>query len=105
MKKIYLGFMASIIATIGLAQPTLEVNLPELSNSTTQLRAPNATASQTTMRAHLIIPANEITTIANGTAIISLGFNFEPNNCTGATGNIQFYMENTADITNVKSDL
>ena len=103
MRKIYLGFIASIFATVAVAQPTLEFNVPSVANATTQVRAPNGTSSHTTVRAHLIIPASEITTITNGTAIISLGFNYAADVNLGATGNIQFYMENTTDATNVKS--
>ena len=80
---------ATITAPINIAQ--------------TSLRAPNGTPDHTTLRGVIIIPASELTEIPASTVITKLGLIAATVGGPGpADGNIQFYLQNTADITNLK---
>ncbi len=103
MRKVYLSLLAVFTSVLTMAQPVLFVNVPENAPTTTQLRAPNGLSSHTTLRAHFIIPASELTAIANGTVIDHLGFALADGVTVPAGGTIQIYLENTADVTNLKS--
>jgi hypothetical protein len=103
MKKHILLFLTFGIYFIGQTQ-NVTVLAPANSATTTQVRAPNGLASQTTMRAHFIITAAELTALPNGTPISSLGFTLTTGaTSTAATGNLQIYLENSSDVTNLKS--
>lgn len=104
MKRKLLALLVPILGAFnGYSQPELTVTAPAI-GATTGLRAPNGTAAHTTMRGVIIITAAELATIPSGTPITKLNMLLT----TGATpgpagGNIQFYLENTADVTNLKS--
>jgi Secretion system C-terminal sorting domain len=85
------------------SQTNLSVEAPANTGATTQLRAPNGTAAHTTVRGHIIVTAAEMAGIPSGTVINGLGFLYSAGADVPASGNIQFYMENTADATNLKS--
>jgi len=101
MKKITLLLVAMLGMTSVYSQTT--VGAPANTNSTTTLRAPNGTAAHTTLRGHIIVTAAELAAIPSGTVINGLGFLYNSGVNTAVTGNIQYYMENTSDATNLKS--
>ncbi len=104
MKKKLLTLSLAVLTVFGLnAQVNIVSGIPANNGSTTQLRAPNGSTSHTSFRAHMIIPAAEITTLSNGDAISSIGFSLAIGVDGVADGNIQFYLENTSDATNLKS--
>lgn len=103
MKKHLLLLLIICIYYIGQSQ-TVTVLAPANSSTTTQVRAPNGLTSHTTMRAHLIITAAELTALPSGTPISSIGFTLTTGATpTAATGNIQIYLQNSTDVTNLKS--
>lgn len=86
------------------SQAELVVTAPDQSNATTGARAPNGTTGHTTVRGVIIVTAAELAAIPTGTTITKL--NMILSTATGpsaAGGNIQYYLENTADVTNNKS--
>ncbi len=105
MKKIYLSIMLPLLGTFtAFSQAELTVTAPPATGSTTGLRAPNGTATHTTFRGVIIIPASELTSIPTGTTITKLSMLLSAGATPGpAGGNIQYYLENTADVTNLKS--
>lgn len=93
-------------AFVGYAQAELTVVAPN-GAATTGLRAPNGTTGGTTghatLRGVIIVTAAELAAIPSGTLISKLGFVLSSGATPGpAGGNIQFYLENTADVTNTK---
>ncbi len=102
-KKLLLFFISVLQVALLQGQVNLTVSAPANNGSTTGLRAPNGTSSQTTLRAHLIIPAAELTGIPSGTVIDEIGFLLGTGATGTASGNIEFYLENTTDATNLKS--
>ena len=102
MKKLIILTLVCFTISLSFAQ-TITVGAPANTNATTQLRAPNGLTSHTTMRAHMIIPATDLTGIASGTTFTGLGFLYSAGVTGIASGNIQFYLENTTDATNLKS--
>lgn len=104
MKRKLLTLLVPMLgAFIGYSQPELTVTAPN-GAATTGLRAPNGTTAHTTIRGVIIVTAAELAAIPSGTTITKLNMLM----ATGATpgpagGNIQFYLENTADVTNLKS--
>ena len=104
MKKKLLLFCLSLVQLVGvMGQANLSVSAPQNNGSTTGLRAPNGTAAQTTIRAHFIIPASELTALPNGTVVTTVGYLLSAGAVGTPAGNIQFYLENTVDATNLKS--
>lgn len=104
MKRKLLILIAPLIgAFMGYAQAELTVTAPTATSST-GLRAPNGTTAHTTLRGVIIIPASELTAIPVGTPITKLSLLMNSGATPGpAGGTIQFYLENTADVTNLKS--
>ncbi len=104
MMKNLLMIMALLLAAVsGFAQAELTITAPT-GASTTGLRAPNGTTAHTTMRGVIIVTAAELSAIPVGTPLTKLGFVLSAGATPGpAAGNIQFYLENTADVTNLKS--
>lgn len=105
MKKFYLSIMIPLLGTFtAFSQAELTVTAPPAIGSTTGLRAPNGTAAHTTFRGVIIIPASELTSIPSGTTITKMSMLLSSGATPGpAGGNIQYYLENTADVTNLKS--
>ncbi len=104
MKKILSFAFIVMTLSFGFAQ-TITVGAPANNGGTTTLRAPNGTAAHTTLRAHIIITAAEMAAIPSGTAFSGLGFLYNAGVNVPAGGNIQFYLENTSDVTNLKSNV
>jgi len=104
MKRKLLTLSLAIFTALGSqAQVNISTGSPANNGATTQLRAPNGFADHTTLRAHMIIPAAEVNTLVNGDVVTSIGFTLQAGVAGNATGNIQFYLENTSDVTNLKS--
>jgi hypothetical protein len=103
MRKITL-LLGSILSISTLfSQVNLTVPAPVSNGGTSTLRAPNGTAAHTTFRGHLIIPASELTGIPVGTSLNGLGFSLSTAPDVAATGTMKFYLQNTTDVTNLKS--
>lgn len=104
MKKflLSLGLTASALSASG--QVTLAKYLPETAPTTSQTRAPNGTTNHTTLRAHFIIPASEVTGIPAGIQFSKVGFVLSAGASVPFSGNIRLYLENTSDATNQKSN-
>ena len=104
MKRKLLVLMIPVLgAFFGHSQAELTIVAPA-GASTTGLRAPNGTAAHTTMRGVIIVTAAELAAIPGGTTLTKLGFVLTAGSTPGpAGGNIQMYLENTADVTNLKS--
>lgn len=101
--KVLFLFVNLLVSVVSTAQATLFVPSPLNNGSTTGVRAPNGTAAQTTLRAHFIIPATELTGVSSGTIITDIGFTAAVGSNVAATGNLEFYVENTSDVINNKS--
>ena len=96
--------MVSVMAAFsGYSQAEITVTAPSVTGATTQVRAPNGLTSQTTLRGVIIIPASELTAIPSGTTITKLSLILSAAGTGSAGGTIQYYLENTADVTNLKS--
>lgn len=104
MKTKLLALIVPVLgAFFGYTQAELTVTAPAATSST-GLRAPNGTTAHTTLRGVIIIPASELTGIPVGTAITKLSLIMNAGATPGpAGGTIQFYLENTPDVTNLKS--
>lgn len=85
------------------AQPEITVTAPSANGATSGLRAPNGTTTHTTFRGVIIIPASELTAIPSGTTITKLSLLISTAGSAPAGGTMQYYLENTADVTNLKS--
>lgn len=103
MKKITLFLIVFLGVFTAQSQPNSIVGAPANTNGTTAQRAPNGTSAHTTLRAHIIITAAEMASIPSGTVFNGLGFLYAAAANVPATGNIQFYLENTTDVVNNKS--
>ncbi|RYM33522.1 T9SS type A sorting domain-containing protein [Brumimicrobium glaciale] len=85
------------------SQTELVVTAPS-ATATTGLRAPNGTSAHTTVRGVIIVTAAELAAIPTGTTITKLNMLMAAGVSPGpAGGNIEFYLENTPDVTNLKS--
>jgi hypothetical protein len=104
MKKLLLLLLVPLWSTfITFSQTELTVTAPNDNGSTTGLRGPNGTTVHTILRGVIIVPASELTNIPPSTLITKLGFLLATAGGPGpAGGNIQFYLENTTDVTNLK---
>lgn len=104
MTKKLLTLLTLILGLImGYSQAELTTTAPS-ANSTTGLRAPNGTTAHTTVRGVIIVTAAELAEIPNGTTISKLGFILSSAAIPGPSGgNIQMYLQNTTDVTNLKS--
>ncbi|MDG1330838.1 MAG: T9SS type A sorting domain-containing protein [Crocinitomicaceae bacterium] len=104
MKTTLLSLISSAVISFGgFSQAELTITAPTANTSTT-LRAPNGTTAHTTVRGVIIIPASELASIPPGTTITKLSMLMNAGATPGpAGGNIQFYLENTGDVTNLKS--
>jgi hypothetical protein len=104
MKRKLLTLLVPLLGTfIGYSQPELTVTAPTATSST-GLRAPNGTTVHTTVRGLIIVTAAELSAIPSGTIITKLNMLLAAGATPGpAGGTIQFYLENTADVTNLKS--
>jgi hypothetical protein len=100
MKKVTLILALLTSSFFAYSQAEITVVAPA-GASTTGLRAPNGTTAHTTMRGVIIVTAAELAAIPSGTTLSKLGFVLTAG--TTASGNIQMYLENTADVTNLKS--
>lgn len=104
MKKITLCLMAFIILfNLAKAQPVTFYEAPLSDNSTTQVRAPNGTATQAYMRACALVLATELTNIASGTTLTSFGFTVNSGAGSTVPGTFTLYLENTTDVSFTKS--
>ncbi len=104
MKTKLLSLIVPLLgAFIGYSQPELTVTAPDATTST-GLRAPNGTTGHTTVRGVIIVTAAELSAIPVGTTITKLSLLMAVGATPGpAGGNIQLYLENTPDVTNLKS--
>lgn len=103
MKKILSFLIVCLTVSVSYSQTNLTVASPANNGGLTTLRAPNGTTGHTTLRGHIIITQAELAGIPTGTVIDGLGFLYDTGASTPAGGNIQFYLENTTDATNLKS--
>ena len=102
--KIKLLFLTLSVFVLNTVQSqNITITAPETDNFITSLRAPNGTVDHTTLRTHFIIPASELQGIPIGTVIDELGVNLQAAGTGAASGNLQFYLENTTDVVNNKS--
>ena len=104
MKNLYLLIACVLSNAYLFSQTTILRLVPESSLTTTQVRAPNGLTSQTTMRAHFVLTATEMASVANGISIESLGFQLTDGVTGGAGGTFSIYLENTSDMSNLKSN-
>ncbi|MDX1348898.1 MAG: hypothetical protein R3279_01560, partial [Putridiphycobacter sp.] len=102
-KLLFLLFVCTVVVNSASGQ-NLTITAPETNNFITTTTVPNGTAAQTTLRAHFIIPASELQGIPTGTSIDELGVNIQAVGVGTASGTLQFYLENTSDVTNNKSE-
>lgn len=105
MKKNLLTLLILVFGSlISYSQAELTNIAPPESGATTALRAPNGTTAHTTLRGVIIVTAAELAAIPSGTTISKLGFILSGAATPGPSGgNIQMYLENTADAANNKS--
>lgn len=104
MKKNLLTLVLPLLGVfMSYSQAELTVTAPAATTATA-VRAPGGTAAQTTLRGVIIVTAAELASIPNGTTISKLSFLLTVGATPGpAGGNLKFYLENTADVTNLKS--
>lgn len=103
MKRKLLTLLVPILGAFnGFSQPEITVTAPAATTGTS-FRAPNGTTAHTTGRGVIIITAAELAAIPAGTPITKLNMLVSTAGSGAFGGNIQFYMENTADATNLKS--
>jgi hypothetical protein len=103
MKRRLLILIVPIFGTfICFAQTELTVTAPAPNGATTGVRAPNGTTSHTTLRGVQIIPASELTAIPVGTTITKLGLILATAPGGPAGGTMEYFLENTSDVTNLK---
>lgn len=104
MKKITLILALITSSFFAYSQAEITVTAPANTGATTGLRAPNGTTTHTTIRGVIIVTAAELAAIPGGTTLTKLSFILSGGVSPGpAGGNIQMYLENTADVTNLKS--
>jgi hypothetical protein len=92
-----------LVSFIAYSQAELTVVAPSETGATTQVRAPNGLTTHTTIRGVIVIPASELTAIPSGTTISKLSFILSAASAVPAGGTIQYYLENSADVANLKS--
>ena len=103
MKRKLLTLSLALLSAVGLnAQVNVVEASPASNGANSPLRAPNG-FTETTLRAHLIIPASDIVGLSNGDQITSVGFELLQGAAGTASGAMEFYLENTSDVTNTKS--
>ena len=104
MKKTLLTLLTLVLGSfIAYSQAELTVTAPN-GAATTGLRAPNGTSAHTVVRGIIIVTAAELASIPNGTTLTKLGFILSSGASPGPSGgSIQMYLQNTADVTNLKS--
>ena len=101
MKKITLSFLISVI-TLGFTygQLNLTAVAPPYQNTFTQLRAPNGTVDQASMRGCFIVQASELTDLVINAQITSFGFSLTAGTpAISVPGNFTLYIQNTANTT------
>jgi hypothetical protein len=104
MKRTLLTFLLGMAFLQLYPQAIVPLYMPPNDGGTSANRAPNGTTAHTTMRAHLVIPASEITAnLINGNIIKALGFVYSSGVPTAAGGQIKMYLQNTSDVTNTKA--
>ena len=101
--KLLLLSVLILVTFFSYSQAELTVTAPnELTG--TGLRAPNGASGHTTVRGVIIVTAAELAAIPSGTTITKLNMLMSSGAIPGpAGGNIEFYLENTPDVTNLKS--
>ena len=92
-----------LISSQMFGQTSIFQTIPATGGANSAFRAPNGTSLHTSLRAHYIIPASELTALPSGIDITSVAFNLISGTDAMATGNLKFYMENTTATTNTKS--
>jgi hypothetical protein len=102
MKKLLLTLLVALIGLTTNAQSDYYIALPA-SNATSQVRGPQGLYRY--QRSVWIITAAEMAAsgFTSGNLLNSLGFNYTTGLDVATTGNIQIYLQNTADATNLKS--
>lgn len=102
MKKLLLTLLVTFIGLLANAQSDYNIALPA-SNATTQVRGPQGTYRY--QRSVWIITAAEMSAsgYTSGNLLNALGFNYVNGLDVATTGNIQIYLQNTVDATNLKS--
>ena len=101
--KTLLPILAFLFSSICIGQTTIFQTIPATGGATSSFRAPNGTTSHTSLRAHYLIPASELTALPSGVKITTVAFNLISGTNATANGNLKFYMENTTATTNTKS--
>lgn len=101
----YIFTITSILLCSAMLYSQTEITeIQPINGSTTTLRAPNGTSAHTTMRGHLIVLASELGNVPSGVTITKLGFTYSAGTDALAEGNMKFYLENSADVVNNKSN-
>ncbi len=103
MKAQVLFLLTLISSTFGLFGQNLTVTAPINNNFRSSAIAPNGVNTHSTLRTHFIIPASELQGIPINTVITEIGVNIQEGVSAPASGNLQFYLENTTDVVNNKS--
>ncbi|MEO6306121.1 MAG: hypothetical protein ABIP51_23435, partial [Bacteroidia bacterium] len=104
MKKIYLVLFVLVSSLSSVfAQVNLQVIAPVGNGATSQTRAPNGTSGHAFLRGCYLVKPSELTALATGTNVTSLGFTLTTG-VTGApvTGSFTVYLQNTSDIAYLK---
>ncbi len=102
MKKKLLMLIVPVIGTLfGYSQAEITVTAPAAATGSS-FRSPNGTTAHTTMRGVIIIPASELTGIPVSTILTKLSLIVSTAGSGPATGTMQYYLENTPDVTNLK---
>ncbi len=102
MKTLYF-LLFTLCAGQLYGQAILNQTIPATLGATSTLRAPNGTTSHTTIRAHYMIYASELTSLPVGAQITSVGFVYVNGGNIAAGGNIKLYLENSTATSNTKS--
>lgn len=102
MKKLLLTLLVAFTGLVANAQSDYYVALPT-NGATSQVRGPQGAYRY--QRSVWIITAAEMAAsgYTSGNLLNALGFNYTAGLDVAATGNIQIYLQNTADATNLKS--
>lgn len=101
-RKLLLMLVPILGAFFSYSQAEILVVAPSATTGSS-FRSPNGTTAHTTMRGVIIVPASELTGIPASTIITKLGLIVSTAGSGPAGGTIQYYLENTADVTNLKS--
>jgi len=103
MKIKLLLFLVSVFLVNQLYSQNITITAPVNNGFISSSVAPNGTSDHTTIRVHFIIPAYELQAIPAGTSLDEIGVNIQAAGTGIGSGNLQFYLENTADLGNIKS--